>query len=175
MKPGRAAMYLGGGMLLAAWLASAAGVGRPSIPPPSRPSSDDARLDAVAAGVQSQAARLRNRLAAAPAPGAAIRNPFAFAARETAEPVMVRRSSPPAPPAIDDPPEPELVLVGLAEEGSTRTAMLGSGEELLMATEGQTIIGRYRVAKVGPDAVELVDLVTGATRRLFLKLLASLP
>ena len=88
---------------------------------------------------------------------------------------MVRRSSPPAPPAIDDPPEPELVLVGLAEEGSTRTAMLGSGEELLMATEGQTIIGRYRVAKVGPDAVELVDLATGATRRLFLKLLASLP
>ncbi len=168
-------MYLGGGMLLAAWLASAAGVGRPSIPPPPRPSSDDARLDAVAAGVQSQAARLRNRLAAAPAPGAAIRNPFAFAAREIAEPVTVRRSSAPAPPAVDDPPEPELVLVGLAEEGSTRTAMLGSGEELLMATEGQTIIGRYRVAKVGPDAVELVDLATGATRRLFLKLLASLP
>ena len=30
-----------------------------------------------------------------------------------------------------------------------RTAMIGSGDELLMATEGQTVAGRYRVAKVG--------------------------
>jgi hypothetical protein len=50
--------------------------------------------------------------------------------------------------------------------------MLGSGDDLVMATEGQTIVGRYRVEKVGPDAVELVDLTTGATRRLFLKLQA---
>lgn len=81
-----------------------------------------------------------------------------------------------APKAVaDDPPEPDLVLIGLAEDGSTRTALLGSGDELLMATEGQTIVGRYRVNKVGADAVELVDLTTGATRRLLLKLQASLP
>jgi hypothetical protein len=170
MKPGRAAMYLGGGMLLAAWLASAAGVGRPSIPQPSRPSSDDAHLEAIAAGVQSQAARLHTRMASAPAPGAAIRNPFSFAGRELTEPIIVRRPAP-TPPVIET-PEPDLVLLGLAEDGSTRTAMLGSGDDLVMATEGQTIVGRYRVEKVGPDAVELVDLTTGATRRLFLKLQA---
>jgi len=162
-------MYIGGGMLLAAWLASAAGVGRPSIPQPPRPSSDDAHLDSIAAGVQSQAVRLRTRLAAAPAPGAAIRNPFAFAGREVTEPVIARRPPVAAAPVIEA-PEPDLVLVGLAEEGSTRTAMLGSGDELLMAIEGQTIVGRYRVEKVGTDAVELLDLTTGATRRLFLKL-----
>lgn len=175
MKPGRAAIYLGGGMLLAAWLASAAGVGRPSIPPPPRLSSDDARLDSIAADVQSQAVRLRNRLASAPAPGAAIRNPFAFAAREVTDLPVARRMPVATPPVVEEPPEPDLVLVGFAEEGSTRTAMLGSGDDLLMATEGQTIVGRYRVSKVGPDAVELVDLTTGATRRLFLKLQASLP
>ncbi len=47
--------------------------------------------------------------------------------------------------------------------------MIESGDELLMATEGQTIVGRYRVAKIGPDAIELVDVTTGTTRRLFLK------
>ena len=79
----------------------------------------------------------------------------------------------PAPAVIvDGPAEPDLVLIGLAEEGSTRTALLDSGDDLVMATEGQTIVGRYRVAKVGADAVELVDLTTGATRRLLLKLQA---
>jgi hypothetical protein len=71
--------------------------------------------------------------------------------------------------------EPDLVLLGVAEDGGVRTAMIGSGEELLMATEGQTVASRYRVAKVAPDAVELTDLVTGATRRLFLRSPASLP
>ena len=162
-------------MLLAAWLASAAGVGRPSLPQLPAPSSEDAQLDAVAAGVQSQAVRLRQRLSSAPAPGASIRNPFVFAAREVAEPATVRRpSSPVAPPVVLE-PDPDLVLLGLAEDGPTRTAMLGSGDELLMVTEGQTVVGRYRVGKVAPDAVELIDLATGATRRLFLKLQASLP
>jgi hypothetical protein len=176
MKPGRAALYLGGGILLAAWLASAAGVGRPSVPQLPPPSADAAQLDSIASGVQSQAVRLRQRLAVAPAPGAAIRNPFAFAARENPEPVVARRAPIVVAKAVaEDPPEPDLVLIGLAEDGSTRTALLGSGDELLMATEGQTIVGRYRVNKVGADAVELVDLATGATRRLLLKLQASLP
>ena len=176
MKPGRAALYLGGGVLLAAWLAAAAGVGRPSILQVLPPSADAAQLDSIAAGVQSQAVRLRQRLAAAPAPGAAIRNPFAFAAREATESVTVHRAPIAVPKVVaEDPPEPDLVLIGLAEEGSTRTALLGSGDELLMATEGQTIVGRYRVNKVGADVVELIDLMTGATRRLLLKLQASLP
>ena len=66
------------------------------------------------------------------------------------------------------------MLIGLAEDGSTRTAMIESGDELVMATEGETVVARYRVVKVGADAIELVDLVTGTTRRLFLKSQASL-
>lgn len=133
------------------------------------------QLDTVALNVQSQAARLRERLAVAPAPRAPIRNPFTFAAREPVA-VAVRPQALALAVAADPPlPEPELVLLGVAEQGSTRTAMMGSGDELLMATEGQTLVGRYRVAKVSADAVELVDLVTGATRRLFLKSPALLP
>jgi len=174
MTPTRAAAYLGGGMLLAAWLASAAGVGRtPSIPPVASLSSEAVQLDAIASDVQTQAFRLRQRLAVAPAPRASIRNPFEFVAVSPPTP-SAKRPAAFAPAAADVPPEPNLVLIGLAEEGTTRTAMIESGDELVMAIEGQTVVSRYRVVKVGADAVELVDLVTGTTRRLFLKTPASL-
>jgi hypothetical protein len=38
-----------------------------------------------------------------------------------------------------------------------------------MLTEGETLGGRYRVKTIGEDAVELTDLVTGASRRLALR------
>jgi len=158
-------------MLLAAWLASAAGVGSPSIAPLPGRSPESVQLDALASGVQSQALRLRQRLAVAPAPRSAIRNPFEFVVLQPR--VTVSRKTM-APPIVEAPPEPNLVLIGLAEDGSSRTAMIESGDELVMATEGQTIVARYRVVKVGADAVELADLVTGTTRRLFLKSQASL-
>lgn len=174
MSPTRAAAYLGGGMLLAAWLASAAGVGRPASPPPvASPSPEAVQLDTLASDVQSQALRLRQRLAAAPAPRATIRNPFEFVALPPPT-VSVKTPAVSAPPVVEGPPEPNLVLIGLAEDGSTRTAMIESGDNLVMATEGQTIVSRYRVVKVGADAIELVDLVTGTTRRLFLRTPASL-
>ncbi len=130
-------------------------------------------MDVLASDVQSQALRLRQRLAAAPAPRATIRNPFEFVALQPPT-VNIKTPAVPAPAAIEAPPEPNLVLIGLAEDGSTRTAMIESGDELVMATEGQTIVSRYRVLKVGVDAIELVDLVTGTTRRLFLRTPASL-
>jgi len=171
MTPARAATYLVGAILLAAWLASAAGVARPHLSPVPRRSAESMQLDAVALSVQSQAARLRQRLAAAPMPQAPTRNPFTFAAREpVGPPAASARPRTPAAPVADPPlPEPALVLLGVAEDGSTRTAMVGFGDELLMASEGQTLAGRYRVAKVGADGIELVDLGTGATRRLFLR------
>ena len=177
MSRTRAAAYLVGGILLAAWLASAAGVTmRPRAVPLPRRSPEAIQLDAVASDVQSQAARLRERLAAAPALPAPVRNPFAFAEREVPPP-------PPKPQPVTETPafiqrliaEPELVLLGVAQEGAVRTAMIQSGDELLMVTEGQGVTARYRVAKVGADAVELLDLTTGATRRLYLKSPALLP
>jgi hypothetical protein len=179
MSRTRAAAYLVGGILLAAWLASAAGVSmRPHGVPLPRRAADAIQLDAVASNVQSQASRLRERLAVAPAPQAPIRNPFAFVDRAPAAP-----PAPAKPQPVTTTPafiqrliaEPDLVLLGVAEQGPVRTAMIGSGDELLMATEGQMVAGRYRVGKVGPDAVELIDIGTGATRRLSLRSPVSLP
>jgi hypothetical protein len=174
MTPARAAAYLGGGILLAGWLASAAGVVRPSTTRFPRRSAEAVQLDAVASRVQSQAARLRHRLAVAPAPQAPLRNPFAFVEAPASSAATVPRPDP-APPVLEQiAAEPDLILLGVAEQGSTRTAMIASGDELLMTTEGQTVAGRYRVGKVSADAIELIDLGTGATRRLSLKSPVSL-
>ena len=170
MAPTRAAAYLVGAVLLAGWLASAAGVTRqPRAVRAPQQSREMAQLDAVASKVQSQASRLRHRMAAAPAPQAPFRNPFVFLERD--RPVMARREPSPAvaPPEPVVPVELDLDLLGVAEEGTTRTAMIALGDELLMVTVGNDVAGRYRVAAVGPDVVELTDLATGAIRRLALK------
>jgi len=170
MTPTRTVAYLGGAVLFAGWFASAAGVTRQPravrVPPRS---PEMAQLDAVASSVQSQASRLRKRMAAAPAPQAPFRNPFVFVDRS---PRPARREPAPAPaqPEVFVPIEPDLDFLGVAEEGTTRTAIIGLGDELLMVTVGHEVAGRYRVAAVGPDVVELLDLRTGATRRLALKL-----
>ena len=177
MAPERAAAYIGGGILLAAWLASASGVGQqPRTIRVARATPETVQLDALALEVQSQAARLRQRLAAAPEPQAPLRNPFVFGRRDATVRAAAAHRVAPAPIAeipAPDLPEPDLVLVGVAAEGDVRTAMIAAGDELLMVTVGQAVGGRYQVSAVGSDTVELKDLVTGATRRLALKLPAS--
>jgi hypothetical protein len=171
MSPTRAAAYLGGAVLFAGWFASAAGVTRQArIARVLPPSPEVAQLDAVTSNVQSQASRLRQRMASAPAPHAPFRNPFVFSERQSRRVAAARREPAPAQPEVVTPDEPPLDLLGVAEEGATRTAMIGLGDELLMVTVGHEVAGRYRVAAVGPDVVELQDLTTGATRRLALKL-----
>ena len=166
MAPARAAAYLGGATLLVAWLASAAAVSRVrSAPPVERRPSALVQLDAVAADVQSQAARLRTRLAAAPAPDSPRRNPFMFAMREPVVRAAVERRASERGSGRVPPSEPDLVmeLVGIAEQktdaGLKRTAMIGApGDQLFMVSEGRKSSGRYRVSAVGADAVELKDL-----------------
>lgn len=177
MTSSRAVAYIGGASLLAAWLASAAGTSRqPPAAPISPPQPLDAALDAIATDVQSQALRLRQRLAAAPAPQTPLRNPFSFVVRPASRMPAVARVERPAAPVPVDPAaaEPPLSLLGVAEQqsatGMIRTAMLGGDDDQLhMVVEGQEVAGRYRVAKVTADTVELSDLTTGAIRRLFLK------
>ena len=177
MNGSRLAVCLIGAAMCGAWLASAAGVARQSRVAPVRPPAPDAvQLDALAAEVQSQAERLRQKLASAPEPRAADRSPFSFDSAP-----VVRRTPPRQPQvvALAEPIQPEirepvLELIGIAESGQgealVRTAMITGGHaELMMVTIGQRILGRYDVIAVGADAVELKDLESGATRRLILR------
>ena len=72
------------------------------------------------------------------------------------------------------PSAPMLTLMGIAQEtlpqGVRRTAIIGGdGDTLFMVTEGQAVGDRYKVTRIGADAVELEDLLTKAYRRLALR------
>lgn len=178
MTPRRAAAWIGGALLMAAWLASAAGsVWQTSDMPESPRPVETSGTESLAADVQAQAARLKERLATAPAPQQPSRNPFAFAPRATPRPsreaaAIERPVLEPVPePVLSEPP---LALIGIAEdrvaEGVARTAIISAEpDELFMVRAGEILGGRYRVAAVGSDSVELTDLVTGALRRLALR------
>jgi len=135
-----------------------------------------AGTESLAQEVGSQAARLRTRMTEAPVPDNHPRNPFAFgAARRTlpaTAPVARAAVAPEPTPVI--PPLPVLTLMGIAEEtapaGPKRTAVIGGdGDTIYMVTEGEPVGARYKVTKIGVDAVELEDLVTHGYRRIALR------
>jgi hypothetical protein len=177
MNASRLAVWIVGAAVSGAWLASAAGVTRQArnarVPPPA---PETVQLDALAAEVQTQAGRLRERLANAPAPRVAGRNPFSFdsapARRHAASPETNQAIVP--APVVPELREPILELIGIAESqgetGILRTAMMTNEEnDLIMVTPGQRILGRYDVIAVSEEAVDLKDVQTGATRRLILR------
>src|SRR5215203_2586783 len=86
----RATLYVGGGSLLVAWFSSAASLSLMRTPRRafSETQSLAAPTDGVAATVQAQARRLRQRLATAPLPQEPLRNPFAFRPAPSTTPAL---------------------------------------------------------------------------------------
>jgi Tfp pilus assembly protein PilP len=132
--------------------------------------------DALAADVSVQAARLHDAMAQAPTPGASPRNPFTFSAAPAshAQPATVHAAVADEPAPVFAAPLPPLLLMGVAEEttpkGPRRTAIIGGeAETIYMVAEGDAVGDRYRVTKIGADAVELEDVLTKAYRRLALR------
>jgi hypothetical protein len=171
-----AAIYGVGGTLLVACLAAAnmpqAG---DELPVRTARAPRPAGPDSLAVEVNAQANRLRTLMAQAPAPTTHARNPFAFRAapppRVEPSPI-VRAAVADEAPAMPAPPA--LTLMGVAEDttpaGPRRTAVIGGdGDTIYMVVEGETVGDRYRVTKIGGDAVELVDVITKGFRRLALR------
>jgi hypothetical protein len=158
------------GAVLIAWLAGAA-TSKRDIPPPiiTPPQAIDAR------GVEltKEIARLRDRLRPTTPPAQPRRNLFTFKA--TAAPAT--HDARPAPSStIEAAPrtsEPALKLAGIAEDagadGPDRTAIISGEGQLFMVKEGDSVAGRYRVARISSDAVELTDVNAGVVRRLVMK------
>jgi hypothetical protein len=179
MQVTRTAAYVGGGALLVAWFAAASAPMREQMPPRDAPRETAATsgTDSLAGEIQSQAARLRDRLAQAPAPDLHQRNPFRFAPVPAAQPSggATARSTPSSgPPPLPVELPPALTLMGIAEDqtpiGLHRTAVIGGmGDAVYVVMEGQAVADRYRVTTIGQDAVELKDLATGGYRRLALR------
>jgi hypothetical protein len=173
----RATLYVAGGTLLVAWFSSAASMSLGRSPRRAPQVVDDgAPAQSLVLSVQTQARRLKERLATAPLPQEPVRNPFAF--RPAPE---VRVAPPPraaVPVATTAPveivPDVPLLLVGLAEHRNgdvlVQSAVISSnGEDLIMAEVGTVVVGRYTVTSIGSDAVDLKDAATGRVRRLVLQ------
>ena len=163
-----------GATVLAGWLASSPPANAPTgTTSPAR--SPRARDASGASDIQAQAERLRTGLQGERNYTAPQRNPFRFEVGRDVDPGSVERgtaSEPePAPEPVATPPPP-MSLSGIAEDqvnGETsRTAVVSSPAGVDLVREGDEILG-YRVAHIEGEAVELVRIADGTTRRLALK------
>jgi len=173
MTAKRAAAWLGGSTLLAAWLAAAAA---PSLaPPPAANASKDepAEPDRATIALAAEAERMRNRLGVVPVPRPVTRNPFLFGSRIAATVLTAPAPAGIAPSPAAAAPAPPVTLLGVAEDANAatvvRTAILSLGGELLLVREGESIgNGRYRLHQIGADAIELEDTTDSRTIRIVL-------
>jgi len=173
-----AAVYGVGGMLLVACLA-AANMPQERDPEPRRTARAPQAPgpDALAVEVNSQASRLHALMAQAPVPDPNPRNPFSFGAARAVRavpPPNVHAALAEEPAPVFAAPLPALTLLGVAEEttaaGPRRTAVIGGdGDTIYMVVDGDVVGERYRVKKIGADAVELEDVVTKGYRRIALR------
>jgi hypothetical protein len=128
---------------------------------------------AVSASDSISAMRLHDWGPPTSAPGRTERDIFAFKRR-------------PAKPAPATAPAHELFkgdgtqapvvlfkLIGFAEDagpdGEVRTAIISGQGQVYLVKEGETVAWIYRVGKILPDAVELLDSTGGPNLRLVLK------
>jgi hypothetical protein len=71
---------------------------------------------------------------------------------------------PPPPPPPPAPPPPKLPLkyfgYGTVPEGEERRAFLTDGDAVYVVAEGDTVLGRYRVVKIGRVSLEFEEIGT---------------
>ena len=142
--------------LVATWMAS--------VPPPAprvpiAPAPVATPAVIVVTPVEAEAARLARGIAFEAQLGVSSRNPFRFGAA-TSAPVAAGPAAGTAVPLVASAPASAvaLALAGIAtdvvEGVEVRTAILSGPAGVQLARVGDTVAG-YRVAAIGPDAVEL--------------------
>jgi hypothetical protein len=157
---------------LVAWFAGAATSNREVAPPIVLPPP---HVDAQGADLAKEIARLHERLRPDATPRQPGRNLFTYRSAPA-----VRQQQPIAfamAPALAEPANapalPPLKLSGIAEDdgpdGPVRTAIISGEGQLFLVKPGDAVTPRYRVARVGADAVELTDTIDNSVRRLALK------
>jgi hypothetical protein len=145
-------------LVLAGWLTTGVGGGIPREPRRAASIDRAGAPDPVVTGIRRQAGRLRDHLAEARPLQPVRRDPFRFVASAGTGPVSRRE---PAPAPLERPARPDMKLSGIGEDvvdGATvRTAVISAMNQLFMVREGERVLSRYVVARIGADAVVLRD------------------
>jgi len=99
------------------------------------------------------------------------RNPFSMIVPPTPAEVQKAKadSAQPPPVALPPPPPTEAKLpanlkyfgYGTVPTGSPRRAFITDGEDVYIVTEGDTLLGRYRILKVGNVDLEFQEISSG--------------
>jgi hypothetical protein len=112
-----------------------------------------------------------------PSPDDAGRNPFRFYVPPPPPPPPPPKAVPPPPPpppppgpgqeGYTPPPPPPIPLkfIGTLEQGKTRVAIFSDGRGLPQyASEGGTVLGQYRVVRIGVESV-VMEYLDGRGRQ----------
>lgn len=93
------------------------------------------------------------------------RNPFEFpASRVAPAPPPTAAPAPPAPPA---PPPMPLKAMGYSEKaGGVHEAYVSDDDQVYVVHEGDVVANKYRITKITPAAVEVVDETSNRTVQL---------
>jgi hypothetical protein len=101
------------------------------------------------------------------------RNPFSPNAAPTSADLLQAKanSKPQAPPPPPPPPPPptraqappnlKFFGYGTIPTGSPRRAFITDGEDIFIVSEGDTLLGRYRILKVGNSNLEFQEISSG--------------
>jgi hypothetical protein len=101
------------------------------------------------------------------------RNPFSMVALPTPQEVQAandkKRNELPPPPPPPPPPPTEAKLppnlkyfgYGTIPKGTPRRAFITDGEEIFIVSEGDTLLGRYRILRVGNANLECQEISSG--------------
>lgn len=100
------------------------------------------------------------------------RNPFSYNAAPTPEQIRVANANaakadpppPPPPPVITRatlPPNLKYFGYGTVPNGTPRRAFFTDGEDVYIVSEGDTLLGRYRILKVGNTNLEFQEISSG--------------
>jgi hypothetical protein len=99
------------------------------------------------------------------------RNPFSMIAPPTPDEMRTAEANKPQPaPPPPPPPPPTHAQVppnlkffgyGTIPTGSPRRAFITDGEDIFIVSEGDTLLGRYRILKVGNSNLEFQEISSG--------------
>jgi hypothetical protein len=64
---------------------------------------------------------------------------------------------PPPPPKAELPPNMKFYGYGTVPNGTARRAYLSDGDEVYIVAEGDTLLGHYRILKIGNATIEFED------------------
>jgi hypothetical protein len=74
-------------------------------------------------------------------------------------PVVPTTPAPPPPPAL--PPSMKFFGYGTIPNGTARRAFLADGDEIFIVGEGDTLLGKFRVVKIGNANLDFEEIATG--------------